>query len=99
LPRSIDVNARERMAGSNGYAAEPAASNAEEQLPPRLSIVSGEDGATRPDSTTDSEFGSISLAGSALLILLLLSEGLVRLVRTSAAKAWHQSIRGCLRES
>lgn len=94
LPRSLDLNTRERMAGSNGYAAEPAAANAEEQLPPRLSIVSGEDGAAGPDSTTESKFGSISLAGSALLVLLLLSEGIVRLVRTSAAKAWRQSIRG-----
>jgi hypothetical protein len=99
LPKSLDLNTRERMAGSNGYAAEPAAANTAEQLPPRLSIVSGEDGAARPDSTTESKFGSISLAGSALLVLLLLSEGLVRLVRTSAAKAWCQSIRGRLRES
>jgi hypothetical protein len=79
LPRSIDLNTRERTAGSNGYAAEPAAANAEEQLPPRLSIVSGEDGAAGPDFTTEQKFGSISLAGSALLILLLLSEGIVRL--------------------
>ena len=50
LPRSIDLNTRERMAGSNGYAAEPAAANDEEQLPPRLSIVSGGDGAAGPDS-------------------------------------------------
>jgi hypothetical protein len=93
LPRSIDLNTRERMAGSNGYAAEPAAANDEEQLPPRLSIVSGGDGAAGPDSTTEQKFRSISLAGSALLVLLLLSEGLVRLVRTPAAKAWRQSIR------
>jgi hypothetical protein len=99
LPRSIDLNTRELTAGSNGYAAEPAAANAEEQLPPSLSIVSGEDGAARPDSTTEPKFGSISLAGSAVLVLLLLSEGLVRLVRTSAAKAWRQSIRARLRES
>jgi len=98
LPRSMDLNTRERMAGSNGYAAEPAAANAEEQLPPRLSIVSGEDGAVGPDSTAEPKFGSISLAGSALLILLLLSEGIVRLVRMSAM-AWRQSIRARLRES
>jgi hypothetical protein len=97
LPRSIDLNTRALTAGSNGYAAEPTAANAEEQLPPRLSIVSGEDGAVGPDSTTEQKFGSISLAGSALLlVLLLLSEGIVRLARTSAAKAWHQSIRARL---
>src|SRR5438270_3434526 len=98
LPRPIDLKTRELTAGSNGYAAEPAAANAEEQLPPSLSIVSGEDGAARPDSTTESKVGSISLAGSAVLVLLLLSEGLVRLVRRSAAKAWCQSIRARLRE-
>jgi hypothetical protein len=53
LPRSIDLNTRKLTAGSNSYAAETAAANAGEQLPPRLSIVSGEDGAARSDSTTE----------------------------------------------
>jgi hypothetical protein len=99
LPRSINLNTREFTAGSNGYAAEPAAANAEEQLPPSLSIISAEDGAARPDSTTEPKVGLISLAGAAVLVLLLLSEGLVRLVRTSAATAWRQSMRARLRVS
>jgi hypothetical protein len=99
LPRSIDLNTRELTAGSNGYAAEPAAANAEEHLPPSLSIISAGDGAAQPNSSTEPKFGLISLTGSTVLVLLLLSEGLVRLVRTSAAKARRQSIRARLRES
>jgi hypothetical protein len=96
LPRSIDLDRRESMAGSNSYATERAAANAAEQLPSSLSIISGEDGATRSNSTTEPKLGSISLAGAAVLILLLLSEGVVRLVRTAAATAWRRPIRARL---
>jgi hypothetical protein len=99
LPRSIDLNRREPMASSNGYATEPAAANTAEQLPSSQSIISGEDGAARSNSTTEPKLGSISLAGAAVLVLLLLSEGLVGLVRASAAKPWRWSIRVRLRES
>jgi hypothetical protein len=99
LPRSIDLNRRELMAGSNSYATERAAANTAEQLPSSLSIISGEDGTARPNSTTEPKLGFISLAGAAVLVLLLLSEGLVGLVRTSAAKAWRRPIRARLRES
>jgi hypothetical protein len=96
LPRSIDLNRREPIAGSNGYATEPAAADTAEQLPSSLSIISGEDGARRPNSTTESKLGSISLAGAAMLVLLLLSEGVVRRIRTSAARMWRRPIRAHL---
>jgi len=98
LPKSIDLNTRDRVTGSSGYAPERAAANAEEQLPSSFSIVSGEDDAARLSSTDGAKLGSISLTGAAVLVLLLLSEGLVRLVRMSAAKAWARSIRARLRE-
>jgi len=98
LPKSIDLNTRDRVTGSSGYAPERAAANAEEQLPSSFSIVSGEDDAARLSFTDGPKLGSISLTGAAVLVLLLLSEGLVRLVRMSAAKAWARSIRARLRE-
>jgi hypothetical protein len=99
LPRSIDLNTRELTAGSNSYATERAAANTAEQLPSSLSIISGEDGTALPNSPTEPKLGFISLAGAAVLVLLLLSEGLVGRVRTSAAKAWRRPIRARLRES
>jgi hypothetical protein len=95
LPKSIDLNTRERVAGSTGYAPEREATTAE-QLPSSFSIVSGEDDAARLSSTDGPKLGSISLTGAAVLVLLLLSEGLVRLVRMSAAKAWRRPIRARL---
>ena len=95
LPKSIDLNTRERVAGSSGYAPEREATTAE-QLPSSFSIVSGEDDAARLSSTDGPKLGSISLTGAAVLVLLLLSEGLVRLVRMSAAKAWRRPIRARL---
>lgn len=99
LPRSTDLNTRERVTGSSGDAAERALASTAEQLPSSFSIVSGEDDAARLSSTDGPKLGLISLTGAALLVLLLLSEGLVRLVRMSAAKAWSRSIRARLRES
>jgi hypothetical protein len=98
LPSSIDLNRRE-VTGSNGYADEHAAANIAEQLSSSLSIVSAEDDAARPKSATEPKFGSISLVGAAVLVLLLLSEGLVRLVGTSAAKARRRPFQARLRES
>lgn len=83
LPKSVDLNAHEVSAASNGYAAEPAMANREEHLTPawpNLPTVSGEG---RPDSPGGISFGSISLAGAAVLALLLISEALVRFVRRS----------------
>ena len=80
------------------FATEPAAANTAEQLASSLSIMSGEDGAARPSSTAEPKLESISLTGAAALLLLLLSEGLIRLARMSTAKAWRRPIRARLNE-
>ena len=84
LPKSVDLNARERASGSNGYAAEQAAENRREQLPPAWANVSAANGDVGQNTGTQTNFGSISLAGAAILALLLISEALMRLARTSA---------------
>jgi hypothetical protein len=98
LPRSIDLNKREPMSGSNGYATEPAAANTAEQLASSLSIMSGAYGAVRSSPTAEPKLESISRTGAAALLLLLLSEGLIRLARMSTAKAWRRSTRARLSE-
>lgn len=82
LPKSVDLNAHEVTAASNGYAAEPAA-NREEHLTPAWANLSTVSGEARQDSSTGISFGSISLAGAAVLALLLISETLVRFARRS----------------
>ena len=84
LPKSVDLNARERASGSNGYAAEQAAENRREQLPRAWANVSAANGDVGQNTGTQTNFGSISLAGAAILALLLISEALMRLARTSA---------------
>jgi len=84
LPKSVDLNAHEPVAASNGYAAEPSAQNQREQLPPAWESVSAVDGDVRQNAGTQTNFGSISLTGAAVLALLLISEGFVRFVRTCA---------------
>ena len=83
LPRSVDLNARELVAESNGYAAERDAENRQEQLPPAWANVSAVNGDVRQNAAAETNFGSISLAGAAVLALLLMSEALVRFARTS----------------
>jgi hypothetical protein len=84
LPRSVDLNAQAFVAESNGYAAEHAAENKQEQLPPALANVSAANGDVRQNGGAQTNFGSISLAGAVVLALLLISEALVRVARASA---------------
>ncbi len=83
LPKSVDLNTREVVAESNGYAAERDAENAQEQLPPTWTSASAVSGEVRQSAATKTNFGSISLAGAVILALLLMSEALVRFARTS----------------
>jgi hypothetical protein len=82
LPRSVDLNAHELVAESNGYAAEHGAENRQEQLPPALANVSTVNGDVRQNAAVKTNFGAISLAGAVVLALLLMSEALVRFSRT-----------------
>jgi len=83
LPRSVDLNPHGPVSGSNGYAAEQGAENKQEQLPPAWTNVSAANGAVPQNAGTQTNFGSISLAGAVVLALLLMSEALVRVARTS----------------
>jgi hypothetical protein len=84
LPKSVDLNAHAIVAESNGYAAEHAADNKQEQLPPALANVSAANGDVPQNAGSQTNFGSISLAGAVVLALLLISEALVRVARASA---------------
>jgi len=84
LPKSVDLNAHAFVAESNGYAAEHAVDNKQEQLPPALANVSAANGDVRQNAGSQTNFGSISLAGAVVLALLLISEALVRFARASA---------------
>jgi hypothetical protein len=81
LPKSAD--AHEFVAERNGYAQQKA-DNRQEQLPPALANVSATDSDAPQDADTQTNFGSISLAGAVILALLLISEALVRFARRSA---------------
>jgi hypothetical protein len=83
LPKSVDLNAHESVAASNGYAAEPGVESRREQLPPAWANVPTVNGDVRPNAGAETNFGSISLIGSVVLALLLMSEACVRLVRSS----------------
>lgn len=82
LPKSVDLNAHELVLGSNGYAAERGVQDSEQQLPPVLSKVSAVSEEGQQNAEPQTNFGSISLAGAAVLALLLVSEALVRVART-----------------
>src|SRR5262249_18714286 len=84
LPRSVDLNPHEVVAESNGYAAEHAVENRQDQLPPAWTNVSAANGDVGQNTDGQTNFGSISLAGAAVLALLLVSEALVRFARRSA---------------
>jgi len=83
MPRSVDLNAHGPVAESNGYAAEHAVEKSQEQLPPALADVSAANDEVQQDTGTQTHFGSISLAGAAILALLLASEAFVRFARRS----------------
>jgi hypothetical protein len=82
LPKSVDLDAHEPVLASNGYAADPAAQNRQEQLQPAFANVSGATDDPRQPAHTQTSFGSISLAGAVILALLLISEALIRFART-----------------
>jgi len=81
LPKSVDLNAHELVAASNGYAAEQGVANTQQQFAPTWPNVSAVEGEARQNSPAGTSFGSISLAGAAVLALLLISEALLRLAR------------------
>jgi hypothetical protein len=96
LPKSVDLNAHE-VTASNGYAAEPAVANIQEQLAPAWPNLSTVSGDPRQDSPAGLSFGSISLAGAAVLALLLISEALVRVVRRSGWTLLQRQLRAASR--
>jgi hypothetical protein len=103
MPKSVDLhahadlNAHAYVAESNGYAAEQAMDNKQEQLPPTLANVSAANGDVRQNAGSQTNFGSISLAGAVVLVLLLISEALVRFVRASAWSLLRFNRRGASR--
>ena len=66
LPRSVDLNAHEAVAASNGYAAEQGLAKSEEQFPSAWPSVAAVSGEVRQNSPAGTSFGSISLAGAAV---------------------------------
>jgi hypothetical protein len=93
LPKSVDLNAHEPLAASNGYAAEQSAGSGQGQLPPALADVSAVNADARQNTGSHTNFGSISLAGAMVLALLLISEALIRLVRTSGWRLLRRHVR------
>lgn len=93
LPKSVDLNAHGVVPASNGYAAEQGAAKSEEQFPSAWPGVSTVNGELRQNSPAGTSFGSISLAGAAVLALLLISEALVRFVRRSGWNLMHRRLR------
>jgi hypothetical protein len=87
LPKSVVLNAHESVAERNGYAPE------QEQLSPALANVSAANSDVPQDADTQTNFGSISLAGAVILALLLISEALVRFARRSAWSLLRVSLR------
>jgi hypothetical protein len=89
LPKSVDLDRRELATLSNGYAAEQPMLKAEEESPSKelqstwagIPVVNA---GVQPRSSAESSFGSISLAGALLLALVLLSEALIKFLRTFA---------------
>ena len=82
LPRSVDLNARDLIAGGNGYAVEQRAEHQQEQLPAALANVSAINEEAPKNAEAKTNFGSISLAGAVILTLVLMSEALIRFART-----------------
>src|SRR5215472_3315867 len=64
LPRSVDLNARELVAGGNGYGVEQGAEHQQEQLPAALANVSAINEEAPKNAEAKTNFGSISLAGA-----------------------------------
>jgi hypothetical protein len=92
LPKSVDLNAHEPVAASNGYAAEQRAENRQAPLPAALAGVSAVSGDVRQNAGPQTNFGSLSLAGAAVLALLLISEAFIRFIRASSWNLlrWHE---------
>jgi hypothetical protein len=93
LPKSVDLNAHALVGASNGYAAEQGTTNQEEQLSPSWPSVSATKGEVPQNAPAGINFGSISLAGAAVLALLLMTEALVRLVRASSRTLLQRRMR------
>ena len=81
LPKSVDLNVHEPVGASNGYVAEQRTENGQGPLPPALASVSAVSGDVRQNAGPQMNFGSLSLAGAAVLALLLISEALIRFIR------------------
>ena len=102
LPKSVDLNAHEPVGASNGYAAEQRTENGRGSLPPALASVSAVSGDVRQNAGPQMNFGSLSLAGAAVLVLLLISEALIRFIRASGWNLlrWHgRSLPPCYSEA
>jgi hypothetical protein len=83
LPKSVDLNAHDPNSASNGYAAEQDVESGQGELPRSLAGVSTVNSDARQNAGPQTSFGSISLAGAAVLALLLISEALIRFLRAA----------------
>ena len=99
LPKSVDLNTREPVVTSNAFSAERAATNTDERLPSSWPGVSAADGEGQGSTVGGTNFGSISLAGAAVLMLLLLFEGLIRVARASAWRLQRRYLRANCRNA
>jgi hypothetical protein len=99
LPRAVALNTREPIAASNAFSTERAVANTDERLPSSWPGVSAADGESQGSAASGTNFGSISLAGAAVLALLLLFEGLMRVARASAWRLQHRYLRANCRKT
>jgi hypothetical protein len=92
LPKSMDLDRREITAPSTAYAAEHPTADARQQLPASWAGVSTVDDEAKTNSD-QSSFGSLSFAGAAVLLLLFISEALVKVAGAFVRKARQRLIR------
>jgi hypothetical protein len=98
LPKSLDLDRRETIGTATGYATEQATVNAEQDLPPAWSGAPTAS-ATPATGQGESNFGSISMLGAGLLALLLLSEAVIKLLRSVVAISMRLSVRAVSSET
>ncbi len=93
LPKSVDLDARELAASSNGYAAEHVVTEAEEQMPSTLYNVRGADGGVRQNSAGEHDLRSILLAGVLGITLIVLLRDALKIARMLHRRAQRRRTR------
>jgi hypothetical protein len=91
LPKSLDLDARELATGSNRYAAEPVAAEAEEQMPSTSYVVPG--GGLSQNSAGEADLWSILLVGVLGITLLLLLRDALKIARILHRRAQRRRVR------